>query len=56
MGTFEGGEDPFDRYFGLREELERIFARSMDLVMTGAIRTPHFAAEVERTRPPVYGA
>lgn len=37
-----GSADPFDDYFGLKEELEELFGRPVDLVMTDAVRNPHF--------------
>lgn len=48
--------DAFDQYFGLKEELERIVGRPVDLVVAGAIRNPYFRAEVEQTKSPVYVA
>jgi len=45
-----------DAYFGLKEELEALLGRSVDLVMPSAIKNPYFRAEVERQRQPVYGA
>jgi uncharacterized protein len=53
---FGAGEqlDLFNRYFGLKESLERLFGRSVDLVMAGAMVNPHFIASVNRTRKPVY--
>jgi len=42
---FERGlSDPFDAYFGLREDLEQVFGRPVDLVMATAVRNPYFAA------------
>lgn len=46
----------FDDYFGLKEGLERLLGRSVDLVVEKAIRNPYFRASVERAREPVYGA
>lgn len=53
---FGPGEQPdlFNRYFGLKESLERLLGRSVDLVMTGAMVNPHFIESVNRTRQPVY--
>ena len=39
-----GTPDPFDAYFGLKEDLEQILGRRVDLVMAEAVRNPHFAA------------
>ncbi|HXH36965.1 MAG TPA: hypothetical protein VNJ54_21495 [Plantibacter sp.] len=36
--------DPFEAYFGRREELEALFGRRVDLVMTSAVQNPYFEA------------
>lgn len=46
----------FDAYFGLKEELERILGRPVDLVMPKALENPYFAASVERSRQELYAA
>lgn len=46
----------FDAYFGLKEELERVIGRPVDLVMPKALENPYFAATVERDRQDVYAA
>lgn len=46
----------FDRYFGLKEALEALLGRSVDLVMTGALKNRYFIESVNRTREPVYEA
>ncbi len=48
--------DAFDQYFGLKEELERIVGRPVDLVVADAIRNPFFRAEIQQTKMPVYVA
>ncbi len=48
--------DAFNDYFGLKEGLEELFGRPVDLVVEKAIRNPYFRASVERSREPVYGA
>ena len=45
-----------NRYFGLKEALEALLGRSVDLVMTGALKNPYFIESVNRTRKPVYEA
>ena len=45
-----------DAYFGLREALEALFGRDVDLVALSAIRNPYIRADVERTRTLVYAA
>ena len=57
--SFERRDPPalFDRYFGLKEDLEELFGRQVDLVMKGAVETnAHFAASVAKTRVPLYAA
>lgn len=46
----------FDAYFGLKEELEILLGRPVDLVMPKSLENPHFAAAVERTRRELYAA
>ncbi len=44
----------FDRYFGLKESLEALYGRHVDLVSEGASANPHFIESLERTRQRVY--
>lgn len=37
--------DLFDAYFGLKEDLERIFGRAVHLVTADAVKNPYFAAQ-----------
>jgi uncharacterized protein len=43
-----------DTYFGLREALEQLFGRSVDLVVASAIKNPYFRQAVEQTRALLY--
>jgi uncharacterized protein len=55
----EFDDDPvhlFDRYFGLKESLEALYGRSVDLVTVGSLRNPYFIAAVNQTRQVVYAA
>lgn len=57
--AFERRDPPnfFDRYFGLKEDLENLFGREVDLVMEGALRKDqHFAAGVDETRVALFAA
>jgi predicted nucleotidyltransferase len=45
-----------DAYFGLRESLEALFARPVDLVMTSAIRNRYFLEAIEPTRTLMFAA
>ena len=43
-------------YFRLKEELESLLGRPVDLVLATAPRTPYFAASLDASRVPVYAA
>ena len=45
-----------DAYFGLLAAMESLFARPIDLVMTGAIRNRYFLEAIEPTRTLLYAA
>jgi predicted nucleotidyltransferase len=47
---------PFDTYFALKEGLERILGRRVDLVTITALRNPYFIEEVMRNRENLYAA
>ncbi len=44
----------FDRYFGLKEDLERLFQRPVDLVEINAIKNPYFREAIEQDKVLVY--
>lgn len=43
-------------YFGLLDELERLFERPIDLVEYGPIRNPYFLRSLQETQVMLYGA
>ena len=45
-----------DAYFGLLEDLEDLFRRPVDLVMTSAIKNPYFLEGIQTSRVVVYAA
>lgn len=45
-----------DAYFGLRDALEALFGREVDLVALSALRNPYMRADIERTRTLLYAA
>jgi len=49
-------QHPFDSYFGLKEELEVLFGRKVDLVELSAVRNPYLKASIEQSRENVYAA
>jgi uncharacterized protein len=48
--------DMFEAYFGLKEDLEVLFARPVDLVMADAVRNPYFRAGVLANAEELYAA
>lgn len=54
--SFDGTAQLFDRYFGLKEDLEKLFGRKVDLVMEGAMKNPYFVESVNKSRTPLYAA
>lgn len=53
----EGGPvRALDAYFGLKEALEALFGRPVELVIPAAVRNPYVWAEMERSRELVYAA
>lgn len=55
---FEPGSSlkALDQYFGLKESLESLLGRSVDLVVAGAVRNPYLRASIERDRETLYAA
>jgi predicted nucleotidyltransferase len=45
-----------EAYFGLMEDLQALFGRSVDLVVERAITNPYFRQAVDETRETVYAA
>lgn len=46
----------FDTYFGLKESLESLLGRRVDLVESSAVRNPYLKAEFERSRVALFEA
>jgi uncharacterized protein len=46
----------FTAYMDLKEALERLFRRSVDLVSTDAVRNPIFRDELQKSRKILYAA
>ncbi|MDP2058678.1 MAG: nucleotidyltransferase domain-containing protein [Flavobacteriaceae bacterium] len=50
--------DPFkytDLYFGLKDKLEKLLKRQIDLIEERGIRNRIFRKEVDQTKVPIYG-
>lgn len=48
--------DLFDAYFGLKEDLEALFDRKVDLVMARAVTNPYFAESARASAEELYVA
>ena len=46
--------NPFDQYFALKDALETMFGRPVDLVSMGSIDNPYVRSAIERDRQLVY--
>ncbi|MBU1106229.1 MAG: nucleotidyltransferase domain-containing protein [Candidatus Riflebacteria bacterium] len=53
---FADDEDLFDRFFDLKEGLEEIFSRKVDLVMKDGIHCDYFKRSIEDSRRCIYVA
>ncbi|MEZ4526921.1 MAG: nucleotidyltransferase domain-containing protein [Desulfobacterales bacterium] len=56
LAVFDSDRDTdlFSGYFDLKEQLEKIFRREVDLVVDKAFRNPVFRESVEKTRTVIY--
>jgi predicted nucleotidyltransferase len=45
-----------EAYFGLKEALEALFARKVDLVSEGAVQNPYLRRSINESRETVYAA
>jgi len=54
--VFDGGEniDVFDKYFELKEQLEKIFNRQVDLVVDKEFKNPVLRESIASTRKVIY--
>ncbi|WKN41838.1 nucleotidyltransferase family protein [Tunicatimonas pelagia] len=51
--------DPYkyaDLYFALKDDLEQLFNREIDLIEERGIKNKFFRKELERTKVPIYGS
>lgn len=48
--------DRFEAFFGLKEALESLLGRPVDLVAPAALENPYFAASVEQNSEELYAA
>ena len=54
--TFEGDTRLFQRYFGLKERLEIIFERPVDLIEERAVKNLYIRRALQKDRVKIYGA
>lgn len=53
--TFEGNTSLFTRYFELKERLEKLFDRPVDVIEERAIRNPYFLNAINKDKIRLYG-
>ena len=53
--SFSGDDRLFDRYFELKERLEKGFERPVDVIEERAVKNPFFKKTIERDRVTLYG-
>ena len=46
----------FDNYFALKERLQNIFHRKIDIIIDGSVKNPYLKASISQTRKNVYAA
>ncbi|MBI3987389.1 MAG: nucleotidyltransferase domain-containing protein [Lentisphaerae bacterium] len=54
--TFDGADQLFDRYFTLKEGLEALFSRPVDVIMEEAVQNPLVRQSLQQERRRVYAA
>ena len=52
---FEGTENIFSRYFELKEKLETLLQKQVDVIQQGAVKNPYVKKTIERDRIAIYG-
>lgn len=52
----EDGGNYFERYFDFKAALEKLFGRSVDVVVGKAIRNPYFRASIDGSKRLIYAA
>ncbi|MBX3293999.1 MAG: nucleotidyltransferase domain-containing protein [Acidobacteria bacterium] len=52
---FGNNDRLFDRYFDLKERLEDVFQRPVDVIEDRAVKNPYFRRMLDRNRLRVYG-
>ena len=53
--SFSGDDRLFGRYFELKERLEKVFERPVDVIEERALKNPFFKKTIERDRVTLYG-
>lgn len=46
----------FEQFMGLKEDLEALLARPVDLIVNRSFRNPYFQREIEETKQVIYAA
>ena len=54
--TKDDNYNRFDNYFALKEQLQNIFHRPIDIIIEKAIKNPYLKASIDQTRKNIYAA
>jgi predicted nucleotidyltransferase len=54
LENMDGPYDPFIVYFDLKEKLENLFGKRVDLIPNQNFRNKYFRESVEKTKTPIY--
>ena len=46
----------FDNYFRLKEQLQNIFHRSIDIIIDGSVKNPYLKESISKTRIKIYAS
>ena len=55
MVEFKGQKKLFHRYFDLKEKLEKLLGRNVDIIQPKAVKNPYIQRNLERDKVAVYG-
>jgi predicted nucleotidyltransferase len=51
---FKGNERLFERYFDLKEQLEKCFGRRVDIIQSNALKNPYVKQSIDCDRITIY--
>ena len=55
MVEFKGQKKLFHRYFDLKEKLEKLLGRNVDIIQPKAVKNPYIQRNLDRDKVAIYG-